>query len=131
MLDRQALVADNRINEEGGRTKFLDAQEITRPLSRYNGIRMLLTDNNIPIQETLDPFDIPELEEDRFFEVTQEFAHRPDLISLKFYGTLQLYWVIAYANDMIDAFAETYTGRRLRIPDRENVFQTILTRANL
>lgn len=119
-------MADNNINEEDGRTKFLDQQEITRPLSRYNGIRLLLTDNNVPIQETLDPIDIPEMEEDRFFEVTQEFAHRPDLISKKFYGTEQLYWIIAYANDMIDAFAETHTDRRLRIPDRENVFETIL-----
>jgi hypothetical protein len=124
-------VADNKINEEGGRTKFLEQQEITRPLSRYNGIRLLLTDGHIPIQETWDALDIPELEVDRYFEVTQEFAHRPDLISRKFYGTEQLYWVIAYVNDMVDAFAETYTGRRLRIPDRENVFETILASANL
>ena len=119
-------MADNNINESGGRTKYLENQEISRPLSRYNGIRTLLTDDCIPIQETWGPIDIPELDEDQFFEVTQEFSHRPDLISLKFYGTEQLYWVIAWANDMIDPFAETYRGRRLRIPDRENVFETVL-----
>lgn len=122
-------MADNKINEEDGRTKFLEQQEITRPLSRYNGIRLLLTDDNVPVQETLDKISIPDLEEDRFFEVEQPFAHRPDLISLKFYGTEQLYWIIAYANDMVDAFAETHVGRRLRIPDRENVFESILSRS--
>lgn len=113
-------------SEEGGRTKYLNNEDINRPLSRYNKIRLLIREDNIPVQETWDRVTIPELAEDRFFQVTRPFAHRPDIISLLFYGTEQLYWVIAYANTMIDPFAETITNKRLRIPDPDNLFTSVL-----
>jgi hypothetical protein len=113
-------------SEEGGRTKFLDNEDINRPLSRYNKIRLLIREDNIPIQESWDKVEIPELSEDRFFQVTRPFAHRPDIISLIHYGTEQLYWVIAFANGMIDPFAETITNKRLRIPDPDNLFTSVL-----
>lgn len=109
-------------------TKYLDNKEPNRPLSRYNKIRLLLNDDNIPVQETWDALDIPELPQDRLFKVTREVAHRPDLISLDYYGTEKLYWVIAYANKLTDPFAETIVGLQLRIPDRENIFQTVLAK---
>jgi DNA-binding beta-propeller fold protein YncE len=114
------------VSEEGGRTAFIDNRDPNRPLSRYNKIRLLLTEGNIPVQETWEPPDIPELPEDRFFEVSREFANRPDLISLMFYGTEQLYWVIAYANSMTEPYAQTTVNKVLRIPDRENLFQSVL-----
>lgn len=111
-----------------GKTEFITSKEPNRPLSRYNKSRLLLNQDSIPILESWDPPDIPELPEDRFFEVRREHAHRPDLISLMFYGTEQLYWVIAYANQLIDPFAETVVGLKLRIPDRENLFNTVLAK---
>jgi len=109
-------------------TEFIENKDPNRPLSRYNKLRILLNEDDIPVLESWDPPEIPELAEDRFFEITAEFAHRLDLVSLMFYGTEQLYWVIAYANDMIDPIAETVVGVKLRIPDRENLFQTVLVK---
>lgn len=121
------MADSNPIKEdEQGKTVFLDNTEPSRPLSRYNNIRLLLNANRIPVQETWEMDEIEENERDRYFEVTAEFAHRPDLISLFFYGTEQLYWVIAFVNNMTEPFAQTRVGMRLRIPDRDTVFQTVL-----
>jgi hypothetical protein len=121
----------NKVKEdEQGKTVFIDNTEPNRPLSRYNGIRLLLNANRIPVQETWEMDEIEENEGDSYFEVTAEYAHRPDLISLLFYGTEQFYWVIAFANKLMEPFAQTIVGLRLRIPDRETVFQTILVQQN-
>lgn len=121
------MADSNPIKEnEQGKTVFLESTEPSRPLSRYNNIRLLLNANRIPVQETWEMDEIEENERDRYFEVTAEFAHRPDLISLYFYGTEQFYWVIAFANKLSEPFAQTRVGLRLRIPDRDTVFQTIL-----
>lgn len=113
-----------------GKTIFLDDQEPSRPLSRYNHIRLLLNANSIPVQETWEFSEITENERDMYFEVTAEYAHRPDLISRYFYGTDKLYWVIAFANFLSEPFAQTTVGLKLRIPDRDTVFQTILVSEN-
>lgn len=109
-------------------TPYITSKEPNRPLSRYNSSRNLMNDDGLVVQQSWDVPEIPVMESDRYFEVTVEFKHRPDLISLKYYGTEQLYWVIAAANDMTDPFAETTVGKKLRVPDRDYVFQTLLTR---
>lgn len=121
------MAQSNTVKEdEQGKTVFLENTEPSRPLSRYNNIRLLLNSERIPVQETWEMEEIEENERDRYFEVTAEFAHRPDLISLYFYGTEQLYWVIAFVNKLSEPFAQTQVGLRLRIPDRDTVFQSIL-----
>jgi hypothetical protein len=109
-----------------GKTSFLENTDDNRPLSRYNKIRLYINNDGFPVQESWEIDEIEELASDRFFEVTREFAYRLDLISLKFYGTLYLYWVLARVNNLVDPFADTVVGLRLRIPDRENLFQKIL-----
>lgn len=115
--------------------KYIDNKQPNRPLSRYNKIRFLLTKGDKPnsidpvvIQESWDPPTIPVLPNDRYVQVLPEWENRPDLIALEFYGSEQLYWVIAYANGMTDPFAETYIGRRIRIPDRENLYHDVLAK---
>lgn len=121
----------NTLKEDGqGKTVFIENNEPSRPLSRYNNIRLLLNANRIPVQETWDLDEIAENDRDSYFEVTAEFEHRPDLISKQFYGTEQLYWVVAFANNMTEPFAQTIVGCKLRIPDRDTVFQTILVAQN-
>jgi hypothetical protein len=122
---------ENKVKETTeGKTVFLESTEPSRPLSRYNSLRLLLNDSKIPVQETWEMDEIEESSNDRFFEVVGGFEHRPDLISLMYYGTEQLYWVIAHANGLTEPFAQTRVGLRLRIPDREMVFQTILVNAD-
>jgi hypothetical protein len=121
------MADENKVKEtDQGKTVFLENTEQSRPLSRYNNIRLLLNADRIPVQETWEMDEIDENSRDRYFEVTAEYAHRLDLISLLFYGTEQLYWVIAFANKLTEPFAQTVVGLKLRIPDRETVFQSIL-----
>lgn len=115
--------------------KYVENKDPNRPLSRYNKIRLLLTKGDrlqgvdpVIVQESWEPPTIPVLPNDRYVQVLPEWENRPDIISLEFYGTEQLYWVIAFANGMTDPFAETYIGRRLRIPDRENLYHDVLAR---
>lgn len=120
-------MAENKTKETSeGKTVFIESTEPHRPLSRYNGLRLLLNESRIPVLESWEMDEIAISSKDRYFEVTGEFEHRPDLVSLMFYGTEQLYWVIAWANQMTEPFAQTTVGKRLRIPDREIVFQTLL-----
>lgn len=105
---------------------YIKNNDENRPLSRYNRIRYLLSSDSIPVQESWDSPDIPELNTDVFVKVKPEWEHRPDLISLAFYGTLRLYWVIAWANKMTDPIAETIIDKELRIPDPEFLFQSVL-----
>lgn len=114
--------------DHSDRTEFLRTEEPFQPLSRYNKTRLYLNKDNVPVQESWDPPVIPVLETDHYYEVVPETEHRPDLISLLFYGTEQLYWVIAYANGMVDPFAETRTRMRLRIPNSDYLFQNVLAK---
>jgi len=59
--------------------------------------------------------------EDIKFTVTGELQYRLDLISMKFYGTPHLWWLIAYANSIVDPFTEVIVGLRLVIPPRGEV----------
>lgn len=120
-----------------GKTIFIIGDGRGQPLSRYDKLRRYITwlprlvDEEIVYErlstiESWDMDEIPLSPEDRYFEVTAEFRNRLDLISQKFYGTMHLYWVLAYVNEMIDPFAETIVGKQIRIPDRDNVFQAIM-----
>jgi hypothetical protein len=110
-----------------GKTLWISNNDPSKPLSRYNKTRLYINKDGFPVQESWE-LDYAEQLEDQWFDVTLEFSHRPDLIATVFYGSEQLYWVIAYANAMIDPVAETYTGRRLRIPNRDYVYQQLLAK---
>jgi Base plate wedge protein 53 len=114
---------------------YLENREPSRPLSRYNKYPILLTKqdlanevSSVAVLETWDPIDIPELPTDLYVTVDPGEEHRLDLVAYRVYGSLSLYWVIAYANKMIDPFAETVAGKILRIPDRANLFSSVLVR---
>ena len=52
------------------------------------------------------------------YVVLAEEEGRLDLVSLKFYGTTALWWLIAYANNIIDPFIEVVAGSVIIIPDK-------------
>ena len=93
-----------------------------RTTSRYNLIRLYVNQDDRMVQETLDRPQIESQPEDSYHEVVASEAHRPDLIAFDNYGRLDLYWVIGFANQMMEAFAETTVGRKLRIPNPAYVF---------
>jgi len=105
---------------------YIDNKDPNRSLSRYNNIKLFVGIEGYAVQETWDNPEIPERNDDTFHVVEAGEEYRPDLISLKYYSTSKLYWVIGVANNMIDPFAETTPGMRLRIPNRDYLFTTIL-----
>ena len=107
---------------------FISNPDTGRPTSRYNLIRLYVNQENRMVQETWDRLPLADQPEDNYHEVIAPEAHRPDLLALAYYGDLNLYWVIAQANQMIDPFAETTVGTKLRIPNPTYVFQLLTQR---
>jgi hypothetical protein len=95
-------------------------------LSRYNAIDLLIDVNGNAIQSAWLREAYEQRDDDIFFDVGPEHEHRPDLIAQEVYGSSWLYWIVAFAGGMTDAFAETYIGLKLRLPSHEHVFGTIL-----
>lgn len=107
---------------------FITNPDPGRLTSRYNLIRLYVNQENRMVQETWDRLPIVEQPEDSYHEVMSYEAHRPDLVALAYYGDMNLYWVIAQANGLTDAFAETVAGLKLRIPNAPYVFHLLSSR---
>lgn len=65
---------------------------------------------------------------DTLYTVTEPGSSRFDLISNMFYGTCQLWWVIARVNNIMDPLLGVAPGTVLRIPTRDRLSrQGVLT----
>lgn len=64
-------------------------------------------------------------DDDIYYEIPPQHQFRPDLISQKFYSSTKLHWVITFINNIEDAPAGYATGRILRIPNKERVYQAL------
>ncbi len=58
---------------------------------------------------------------DAVLEVRQAWQHRLDLIANDVYGDVNLWWIIADANAIIDPMTELAAGTKIRIPSKERV----------
>ncbi len=58
---------------------------------------------------------------DTLYRVTQSGQRRLDLISHLYYGTSELWWVIAFVNNLVDPIAGVSAGADLRIPLRSRL----------
>ena len=84
-------------------------------ISRYRGLRQIVHD-----PDSLDRFITLETQntfqtnaEFEYYEVPKMYVNRLDLLSLKFYGSAQYGWVIAYLNEIQDGFT-VREGQRIR-----------------
>lgn len=68
---------------------------------------------------------VPPADDDQQVEVTQGWEGRLDLLSTDFYGTPELWWVIADANQLLDPLGEVKLGAQLRVPRRDRVFNLL------
>lgn len=69
---------------------------------------------------------VPYSDDDKYYEVTNMTENRLDLISLKFYGSSNYWWIIAHANFIYDALTEIKRGMKLRIPPLSSVYNYYL-----
>lgn len=58
-----------------------------------------------------------------FFIVDAATEHRPDLISLKFYGNYNMGWLIGFHNDIEDMIGGFPIGTKLGIPSIEEYYR--------
>lgn len=111
--------------------KEVDNKDSYSSTSRYKSHRYF--ERDIPgigtrtEPETWRPRAIPTRGDDLFTEVGAGEVGRLDLVSLRVYKTGSLWWVIAFANKIIDPFSEVTSGLVLRYPTFENVVSTLLT----
>lgn len=105
---------------------FIENPDTARSTSRYNLIRLYVNRNTTMVQTTWDRPTFDAQDDDTTHEVQPGEVNRPDLIALLYYGDLNLYWVVAVANGMVDAFVETTVGRSLRIPSPSYVLAKLV-----
>ena len=89
--------------------------------SRYSDTPVFIAEGRLILSTFNRPTFTPAIENKRY-TVTGATQNRLDVISQKFYGTPQLWWLIAFANNIIDPFTEVTAGIRLVIPPREEVW---------
>ena len=59
---------------------------------------------------------------DKYYEVKNMEENRLDILALKFYNDSSLWWIIAHANNIFDAFTEITRGTILRIPPLNSIY---------
>lgn len=101
------------------------------PSSRYKNARYYrrIVDNvGLRIEPSIWQYDeIPENDNDLFTEVGSGERGRLDLIARRIYRLEELYWVIAFANDIVDPFEEIVPGMKLRCPHPDWVATNVLS----
>jgi nucleoid-associated protein YgaU len=81
----------------------------------YNLLETIFFPNNLP--------------ESYFSEYTVKYEDTWPLISYKAYGTIKLWWVIAYANNVINPINFLEVGKKIKIP-KTSIVTEILTDLN-
>ena len=93
-------------------------------VSRYGKIRQIVDEETgILYHETVSNYEIAESDKDKYITVTEITQNRLDIIAQEQYGNSILWWVIAMANNIIDAFEDVPMGTVLRIPPISNVYK--------
>ena len=85
-------------------------------ISRYGIYRQILDNDTNLYLETVNQTTVDESDLDQFHEVLKEEENRLDIISYKYYGTPDYFWIIAMGNNLIDPMI-VKPGEILRIPN--------------
>ena len=91
-------------------------------VSRYQIYRLIMDNDGDTYVETTNRTPIKESERDKYHEVQKNEENRLDIISNKYYGTPEYFWMIALANDIVDPFV-VKPGDVLRIPSFYSAFE--------
>jgi hypothetical protein len=91
-------------------------------ISRYQIYRLIMDSLNNTYTETSNSTPVKDSDRDVYHEVQQNEENRLDIISNKYYGSPEYYWLIAMANDIVDPFV-VRVGDVLRIPYFYSAFE--------
>ena len=88
--------------------------------SRYTNNPLFIASSDL-ILNTFERRAYQEQADDTYYTVQGDRQFRLDLISQDSYGTTELWWLIAWANQIVDPFTEVTVGVRLIIPPKSEV----------
>ena len=57
--------------------------------------------------------------------ISQAFEGRPDLISHKLYGSVDLWWVVCQFNGVVNPFTDLYVGLLIKVPDYSQLMHVL------
>lgn len=95
--------------------------------SRFRKSSILRDPDGTEYLETFPVPKIPERADDVYHEVNSGQEGRLDLISYHYYGTAELWWVLAVANDLFFPMEEVTAGLVLRVPSSDYVFGELVS----
>jgi hypothetical protein len=55
--------------------------------------------------------------------ITSIYENRPDLISLKYYGSYNYGWLVSMHNEILNPFEDYHIGRVIKIPSLEDYYR--------
>ncbi len=93
--------------------------------SRYNWSVLYIDKKNGDFLGTRQPLNLKTHNSDIFHTVTEADSKRIDLISYKYYKDVNLYWIIAEINNILNPL-EIPIGTILRIPTYERIQMKVL-----
>lgn len=96
-------------------------KRMENPDSRYRFLDVLELEDRKLTYETMENIEFPSTNKDKYHEVKTEETNRLDKIAYRYYRNPTLWWVIAYANDILDPF-QLERGELLRIPAKSSVY---------
>jgi hypothetical protein len=62
----------------------------------------------------------------KYWKIPFKYEYRPDLISARWYGTPELWWVIQEYNDFFRMPQDFYVNRMIKIPDSDQTISLLL-----
>ena len=83
------------------------------------GLEVILTSNDFAKYNFIYP--------SYYYSVESDDVQRPDLISLKLYGTIDFWWLLMKFNGVDDVWNELYVGQVLKVPDVRDFTQYVNT----
>jgi len=91
--------------------------------SRKYFYQQTLADRNTELDYLTTTLNKMKLQTQEFYVIDASTAHRPDLISLKYYGNYDLGWLLCEHNNFQDPLTDFYIGRRVKIPTMIDYYQ--------
>lgn len=107
---------------------FVSVEEKTRPIlespNRYE-VGYQLSDGTYLWDTFQFRPEVPTSEDDLYHELTAGEVGKLDVVSFYYYGTVDLWWVIAIANNILNPL-RIPAGTRLRIPSIDVVYREVI-----
>lgn len=93
--------------------------------SRYDNGTVTFSRDNTQFLVLRSALDLSSDNTDTYVTINQDLQKRPDLISYKAYGTVDLWWVIYEYNKIRDPFFDIQIGQTLKIPALDRVLEAV------